>query len=502
MTVQKLASKNGFTLIEVLALVLLLSILSVVSILMVSDTLDEQHFNTTIKQMNEIREAIVGKWEPQSFGTGDGLGMSLNANWAPQWANVVGLWHLDESAGTTGVATVKDSSGQANHGDTVGAPVFNILSKVRTGLTTSSGNYFTVPHATSLDLTANITLSAWIKTTDAAAYDFFISKDANSGFQGYDLLTNNGYARADFNAVGPTTIVNLTGTTLVNDGVWHLITATYDGSTGKLYVDGALQKSVAYAGGVVSNSNSLKIGAAYSGVRPYVGTIDEVAIWNSALTAGEISNIYLRQNKGYRPLHRTTFGFAGDIGAIPIAGQGLAALWTNPGLPAWAIAATTRIGMGWNGPYLSNGFLGTDYTKDGWGTAYVYSPAASPPTLISLGADKTPGGTGLNADITVQIPAMLTSATVRGVIWNNGNPWAGTAQAELNAPDGTGVLTQTLVNLVPANNGAFTFSGVPLGTRSVTIYEPSKAGVVTTAGPYLFPVDRNNTAVTIQATGL
>jgi prepilin-type N-terminal cleavage/methylation domain-containing protein len=87
---------------------------------------------------------------------------------------------------------------------------------------------------------------------------------------------------------------------------------------------------------------------------------------------------------------RTSFGYIGDVGGIPTAVQGIAALTANPGVPVggWAMDATTRIGLGWNGPYLKAGDSGTDYTKDAWGTNFVYSPAAVPPTLVSLGADR------------------------------------------------------------------------------------------------------------------
>lgn len=144
-----------------------------------------------------------------------------------------------------------------------------------------------------------------------------------------------------------------------------------------------------------------------------------------------------------------------------------------------------------------------NYTKDAWGTDYVYNSAASPPTLISRGSDRVAGGTGLAADITLEIPNEQITATVQGVIWNNGVPWSGTAVVEINEPDGTGLLTQATTSMVPGDNGGFTLSSVPLGIRSITVYEPVKgAGNLHTSGPFIFPVDRNNTAVTIQASGL
>ena len=189
---------------------------------------------------------------------------------------------------------------------------------------------------------------------------------------------------------------------------------------------------------------------------------------------------------------RSDFGYLGDLGGIPTNVQGLSALVTNPALPAWAIDTTVRIGRGWNGPYISEADTGTSITTDAWGTAYVYDSTATPPTLISRGSDGAVGGTGMAADITMQIPNNVYKATVFGVIVDAGALWSGTAQVEMNFPDGNGGLTQTLQNVVAGDNGAFNFTNIPIGIRSATVYVPTKAAPTSTLGPYIFVADKNN----------
>ncbi len=192
---------------------------------------------------------------------------------------------------------------------------------------------------------------------------------------------------------------------------------------------------------------------------------------------------------------RTSFGFLGDIGALPTAGQGIAALVTNPGLPAWAVNAGVRFGLGWNGPYLQSGNSGTDYTKDAWGNALVYDPAASPPTLTSYGADRAAGGTGFNQDIVVTLPAGMTTATsVSGYVTQHYSAYSGNVDVELNAPDGSGALARTLYT-VAAPTGYFSFANVPFGTRSITAYIGTKAAPTQTLGPVLITIDRPNYTV-------
>ena len=182
------------------------------------------------------------------------------------------------------------------------------------------------------------------------------------------------------------------------------------------------------------------------------------------------------------------------MGAIPAV---IGDLLTKPGgVSAYAINASARFGFGWNGPYLSGGNTATDYTKDAWGNPLIYTPGASPPTLVSRGADGTAGGTGFNQDITVTLPTELTTATVSGFICQGGGPFSAAAQVELNIPNGaTGLLSQSEVVLVPADKGAFTFAAVPMGVRSITVYVPSKAAATQTLGPIVLTVDKPNYVV-------
>lgn len=76
-----------------------------------------------------------------------------------------------------------------------------------------------------------------------------------------------------------------------------------------------------------------------------------------------------------------------DIGRFPTSDEGLALLQSPMG-------EDER----WQGPYLDG-----DIPMDAWGNPFVYvPPSQSPtgaPTVYSLGADNTPGGTGLDEDI-------------------------------------------------------------------------------------------------------
>lgn len=189
---------------------------------------------------------------------------------------------------------------------------------------------------------------------------------------------------------------------------------------------------------------------------------------------------------------RTSFGFLGDIGAIPSAGQGIAALLTNPGLAAWAVNSGAGFGLGWNGPYLHGGNSGTDYTNDGWGNAIVYDPAANPPTLTSYGSDGVAGGTGLAQDIVVTLPSTMTLATtVTGYVTNHYSAYTGDVTVTLNKPNGSGVLVSPTYHIADSS-GFFTFANVPFGTRSISAFITVSSK---TLGPIVITVDKPNYTV-------
>lgn len=191
------------------------------------------------------------------------------------------------------------------------------------------------------------------------------------------------------------------------------------------------------------------------------------------------------------------FGYAGDMGGLPSVASIsdlVGALLVAPGGSSWQANAVVRFGLGWNGPYLIKKSDSDDFTLDAWGSDYLYDFSGEPVILKSLGANLELGGTGLDSDLSLDIPSALIKGTVHGVILNGGAPWSGLAQIEINYPDGDGVLVSPTVvfDMDTDHGGAFSFDDIPLGMRSVKIYVPSIAAPTQTVGPAVFTMDRAN----------
>jgi hypothetical protein len=128
----------------------------------------------------------------------------------------------------------------------------------------------------------NITCEAFFKTTSAATW-----KNIVCGPTGDLIFTINGNL-VNFGCQGNTPIPHANfSTTIVNTGNWFHAAATYDGSTVKIYVNGVLESTTARSGTITAGAKN--IGSSSGGSNEYFnGTIDNVKIYNRALSAAEI----------------------------------------------------------------------------------------------------------------------------------------------------------------------------------------------------------------------
>jgi len=74
----------------------------------------------------------------------------------------------------------------------------------------------------------------------------------------------------------------------IQDNAWHFFVGTWDGASIKLYIDGELDAEMACAGTLLTNTESMFIGARGGTARFLIGALDEIKIYNYALSIAEI----------------------------------------------------------------------------------------------------------------------------------------------------------------------------------------------------------------------
>ena len=224
---------------------------------------------------------------------------SFDLNNAPSVdADTVALWHFDESMGTTVYdETANDFDGDMINGVSWNGPVWTSYAKVGSSALSFDGinDYVNVLDDASLNPTSAISVEAWFNATDITGQTHppIVKKtDANAG---YALEINSGDSMLRFWVNVGGTWISSPASAALSTLTWYHAVGTYDGSTVRLYVDGVEQGTgTAQSGTIAPASNPLRIGTDPANAGRYFnGIIDEVRIYNKALSANEIALQYL-----------------------------------------------------------------------------------------------------------------------------------------------------------------------------------------------------------------
>lgn len=151
---------------------------------------------------------------------------------------------------------------------------------------------FKVPNSADFNLTERISVAAWIKPTDTAEFEGIIDKGWAYATGAWGLQRTG--RQVTWALAIPVSFVTATAVDILNLNEWNFIVGTYEKTTGKLrlYVNGTLAAETTYITAIQTNSMDIYIGDAHISGVAFEGAIDEVRIWNRALEAQEISEMY------------------------------------------------------------------------------------------------------------------------------------------------------------------------------------------------------------------
>jgi len=151
-----------------------------------------------------------------------------------------------------------------------------------------------------LNSVTSFSVSAWFRTNTSATM-YILSGVGSSGdfYDGFQVYLSSGNPNfAVGNGASSYDGAKNTTANLIDDS-WHHVVAVMNGSTYTVYVDGSSTGSTDIGTGTVSttpstNGDDLKIGARFDDNNTFAfnGYIDDVALFNRALTSSEVSDIY------------------------------------------------------------------------------------------------------------------------------------------------------------------------------------------------------------------
>ena len=197
-------------------------------------------------------------------------------------SGLVAAYGFEEGTGST----LADASGLGNVG-TISAATWVTAGRFGKALSfNGTSSLVTVNDVPALDLTTAMTLEAWVRPSVSASWRSVLLKERAGGLA-YGLYASNASSRpAGF--IRTTADIDATATTAIALNAWTHLAASYDGATLRLYVNGSQTVSRATSGSVATSTNPLRLGGNTIWGEYFAGTIDEVRIYNRALTAAEV----------------------------------------------------------------------------------------------------------------------------------------------------------------------------------------------------------------------
>ena len=228
------------------------------------------------------------------------FGQSDNTNYVASLGPL--LWfNFDQGVDVVdGIVTNLGLGGAAFNGEFIGDGATVVSGRYGSGLSLDGTSYISIadkvtPLGCDTD-GAGWTYALWIKTsTSGATFGYQGDGSWSSGSTTFYLNNNSGggtKAGGVRNGDGW-----LTGTATLNNNAWHFIAITVSGGVKTIYVDGnvdAQTGTTGWAAAASAAANQFWIGASPDtgdGVASFNGLIDEVYVFNRALSQGEVQNI-------------------------------------------------------------------------------------------------------------------------------------------------------------------------------------------------------------------
>jgi len=324
---------------------------------------------------------------------------------------LVAAYAFEEGSGTT----VADASGNGNTGS-ITAATWSTAGKFGKALSfNGTSARVLIPDSPTLDLTSAFTLEGWaFPTATQAVWRTLVDKDVDR----YYLMTSSDATGGP--AVGGTFTngTQLYAPAALAANTWTHLAATYDRTTLRLYVNGVQVASRSSTTAVDTSANNLNIGANSYG-EYFAGRIDEVRVYNRALTVNEI------QTDMATPI--TTTG----------SNQAPTATITNP---------TGNVSVN---PGQTVSFTGTGTDPDGSISGYAWSfPGGSPSSSTAA----SPGS------ITYSTPGTYTASLT---VTDNGGASSSPATRTVTVGDFTIAASPASQTVSPGANTTYTVTVTP-----------------------------------------
>lgn len=291
---------------------------------------------------------------------------------APNNLGLVAYYSFEDSTGTI----TTDFSGKGGYGTLTNMENSDwVDGKVGGALSLDGSNeYVAVPAVSGLPAGSQFSISVWVYPTAAKSYPMIVSNTTGTDIE----------LRLFQETLRPELIISAGGDDArspdpITLNQWHHLVATYDGSwVSKIFVNGVLKDTGAKAAVAFVD---FQIGARGGGTAyPFQGLVDEVRIYNRALSTTEVADLYVQNN--YAQVNASQ---------ERLVANGLVGYWSFDGNDVIGTTAYDRSGQGnngtlTNGPLMARGRVGQALSFDGVSQSVEMSNVTSAARNVSMSA--------------------------------------------------------------------------------------------------------------------
>jgi hypothetical protein len=428
--------------------------------------------------------------------------------------NPLGYWKFDGNLTDSGQG---NSGADANPSSAVGftatgggAPIDPLGQAAVLNSSRSQSVAVTAGNTFSFSALQTFTLMAWVKTANQGLSTMPIIAKVDSGQTGYIMAIDNGGAGGPLGGGRFALILESHSFTSVvesvvpvNDGAWHFLVATFDGSglaSGiQLYIDGAKVATVASGNAIIMgsivNNAALDIGGtpAVASATPFEGLIDEAAVWNTVLTQAQIQHLAGFAAGARKMLPQFVFG-GGWYSALYFSNTGIAPV-------SFPVTFTADNGTSLNVPLVGPATTVTlepgastriEAPNVGTGVSQGYVSLVPPPGVIGYGVFRQ--SLLGQPDQEAVVPLSSASTTSSTLLWDdtdsrvtafaiaNPNPFGATVTITVTKSDGSLIGTAN-VTLQPNNHTALLLRDPSLnlngiaGNRGTAVFSTTSGNV-------------------------
>jgi len=267
--------------------------------------MDEMRFYSNVLNANDVKQlyAYTGAAPSATY-------FPLSPAWTPSYSSLVAYFMLDEAVSSTSAV---EQIGAYN-GTVVSGAAFGTTGKVGTCATFNGSNsYISVPYQVLNNLTSG-TIMAWVYPTSVTGGAIFAKQ--HDGVNTFGIFSIGGTSTSGgvftagtsgyvyWHGQNSQTPGSCVSNSAISVNTWSHLAVTFTTTSVSIYINGQISSTTSTNGSVPNDTAPTYtcIGAwpnATNGISiPFAGQIDDLSVWNTALTADNIATIYSYQSTG------------------------------------------------------------------------------------------------------------------------------------------------------------------------------------------------------------